>query len=102
MAVPFIGRRGEWRGREAGGEAPTGGASITHQLLEEEATTTSIQGENEEDPIAHLFLFHLALEGDRRRHEEWRRRPGWTRGHCRLEVGDDLRWASLGLNRPGN
>jgi hypothetical protein len=38
MAVPFIGRRGEWRGREAGGEAPTGGASITHRLLEEEAT----------------------------------------------------------------
>jgi hypothetical protein len=36
MAVPFIGRRGEQRGWEVGGEAPTGVAPITHQLLEEE------------------------------------------------------------------
>jgi hypothetical protein len=37
MAVPFIGQWGERRGREAGGEAPTGGALITHRVLEEEA-----------------------------------------------------------------
>jgi hypothetical protein len=37
MAVPFIGRRVQQRGQEAGREAPTGGAPITHQLLEEEA-----------------------------------------------------------------
>jgi hypothetical protein len=38
MAVPFIGRRCEWRDRKAGGEVPTGGAPITHRLLEEEVT----------------------------------------------------------------
>jgi hypothetical protein len=38
MAVPFIGRWGERRDREVSDEMPTGGAPITHWLLEEEAT----------------------------------------------------------------
>jgi hypothetical protein len=35
--VPFIGRWGEQRDREVSGQMPTGGAPITHRLLEGEA-----------------------------------------------------------------
>jgi hypothetical protein len=44
--------------------------------------TTSIQEKNEEEVTVHLFLFHLALEGDKLRCEE-RRRVG------ELEVEED-------------
>jgi hypothetical protein len=36
--APFIGWEGEWRGRDAGGQAAADGASSRHQLLEGEAT----------------------------------------------------------------
>jgi hypothetical protein len=52
--------------------------------------TSSIEGGNEEEATTHLFLFHLALEGDKLRHEE-RRRTGerwWRLGG--LEVEEDL------------
>jgi hypothetical protein len=56
----------------------------------------SIQGGNEEEARAHLFLFHLALEGDKLRSKERRHAGERWRRLGELEVEEDL----IGLARP--
>jgi hypothetical protein len=48
------------------------------------------------------FSFNRVWEGVGRRRTVRRQRSGRMWRGCRLEVGDDLRWAGLGLNRSGN
>jgi hypothetical protein len=48
------------------------------------------------------FSFNRVREGDGRRRTVRRQQSGRTWRGRRLEVGDDLRWAGLGLNHSGN